>query len=333
MIFFRTFAQNYNRMEFFNKSFSGVEWQLIYNPNALGFRRLALWQSLETQLPQLSINYEKHIASSGGECRQLLCRLCEEGKRHFMIAGGDGTLNESINGIFLSRVDTTEVFVVVIPIGTGNDWSRTHLYPQSLTQNLEALKDGRFILHDIGLVESIDDGKVIDKRFFLNIAGFGFDATVIDQTKGDKPARFPSLVYLFGVLKVLFSYRATQVELIAQNQHIDNKIYTIAVGIGQYNGNGMRQVPMAVPNDGQLDVVVIKDLSKWKVIRNVKNLYTGTHIRLKEVTHFRTTQLRINGNGTLLGEVEGEMLAVGEYQIDILPQAIHLITFNQKLLK
>jgi len=317
-------------MGIFNKSFSGVEWQLIYNPNALGFRRLALWQSLETQLPKLSILYEKHIASSGSDCRQLLCRLCREGKRHFMIAGGDGTLNESINGIFVSGIDTTEVFVAVIPIGTGNDWSRTHLYPETVTRNLETLREGRFILHDIGIVESVNDSKATEKRYFLNIAGFGFDATVIAQTKGEKPARFPSLVYLLGLLKVLFSYKAKPAELVCQGQHIKDNIYTIAVGIGQYNGNGMRQVPTAIPNDGQLDVVVIKDLPKWKVIKNVKNLYAGTHLRLKEVKQFRATQLHLNGNGTLLGEVEGEMLTVGDYEISILPQAVHMLTFNQE---
>lgn len=319
-------------MEFFDKSFNGVEWQLIYNPNALGLRRLALWQSLETQLPKLSVSFEKHIATSGSDCRQLLCRLCQEGKRHFLIAGGDGTLNESINGIFISGVNTTEVFVAVIPIGTGNDWSRTHLYPETVTHNLETLGDGRFILHDIGIVESVNDSKATEKRYFLNIAGFGFDAAVIDQTKGEKPARFPSLVYLLGLLKVLFSYKAKPAELVCQGQHIKDKIYTIAVGIGQYNGNGMRQVPMAVPNDGQLDVVAIRDLSKWKVMGNVKNLYAGTHIRLKEVTHFQCNQLLIKGNGVLLGEVEGEMLPVGDYQINILPQAVHLLTFNQELL-
>lgn len=319
-------------MEFFDKSFNEVEWQLIYNPNALGLRRLALWQSLETQLPKLSVSYEKHIATSGSNCRQLLCRLCQEGKRHFLIAGGDGTLNESINGIFISGVNTTEVFVAVIPIGTGNDWSRTHLYPETVTHNLETLGDGRFILHDIGVVESVSDNKATEKRYFLNIAGFGFDAAVIDQTKGEKPARFPSLVYLLGLLKVLFSYKAKSVEVLSQEQHIKDKIYTIAVGVGQYNGNGMRQVPTAIPNDGQLDIVVIKDLPKWKVIKNVKNLYAGTHLRLKEVAQFRTTHLHLNGNGTLLGEVEGEMLTVGDYQIQILPQAVHLLTFNQDFL-
>lgn len=304
------------------------KWSVILNPNALGKKQKELSQKLTRQLEQLSLNFSFTIASDVLICKEHIKKECQAGQRYFMIAGGDGTVNEAINAIFEANIPTEEVFVMVIPIGTGNDWSRTHLYPSHFTVEKSILQRGKFVPHDIGIVETVSNGKVVASRYFLNIAGFGFDASVIKTTKEQKSTRFPSLVYILALLKTLFTYRSFYTEIIASEKTLSDHFFTLAVGICQYNGNGMKQSPNAHPQDGLFDVVAIRNLSILKVLINVHRLFSGKHIYLKEVTQFRTNELTISANEQLLGEVEGELLAIGDYKIHILPKAIQLFSFN-----
>ena len=306
-------------------------WEIIFNPNALGHRRIDVEDTLRSQLAKLSVVFHFQHAHSAASCRDLLRKYCEAGKRHFMIVGGDGTLNESINGIVESGVNTQEVFVVVIPVGTGNDWSRTHHYPTAIIDDIAQLQQGRFTPHDIGVVETLSGNEIIAKRHFINIAGFGFDAAVIETVSQQKSTLFPSLVYLLGLLKTLFNYRSLPLTVSSSELTVTDRFFSIAVGICQYNGNGMRQVPSASPQDGLFDVVLIRHLSKLKVIRNVQKLFSGKHIHLKEVTQFQTTQLTLHSTEKLLGEVEGELLLPGKFRIKQLPHPIQILTFNANL--
>ncbi|MDR2979988.1 MAG: hypothetical protein LBV02_06080 [Bacteroidales bacterium] len=125
---------------------------------------------------------------------------------------------------------------------------------------------GNFLKHDIGLVESIQNGNVVDQRYFINIAGFCFDAAVINETTKGKSRLFASITYIFSLLKVLFTYKAHKMSIITKNKTIEDSIFTIAVGIGQYNGNGMMQVPMGDPTDGLFDIVSIRKIPIFKLM-------------------------------------------------------------------
>ena len=305
------------------------EWQIIINPYALSLQNNSYKTQIEVELQRIGIAYKKHLADDGhGTCREQICRLCQQGERHFIVCGGDGTINEIINGIFLSGVDTHEVYVAILPMGTGNDFCRTHLYPNDLQSTIRSLAHPTFIKHDVGLVKSLSHGTQTAERYFINIAGFGFDADVIQHTVGKKPKYFTSAIYLTTLLKVLFSHKSQNIHIQADGSDITEKIYTMAIGIGKYNGNGMMQVPMAVQDDGLLDLVVIRQLSPFKVIANVKNLYAGKHLAMKEVSTYKAQHITISSSETVLGEVEGEMLAGGDYDISVLPRSINIMTMQ-----
>ena len=130
---------------------------MIFNPNAFGNRKEEKWGLIKAQLSQLSVLFSAHHVESSTICQSLLQRLCNDGKRHFLIVGGDGTLNDCLNGIFSSGIPTSEAFLWVVPIGTGNDWSRTHFIPKSLLTNCPTLNYANFISHDVGVVKIIGE--------------------------------------------------------------------------------------------------------------------------------------------------------------------------------
>ena len=300
------------------------EWHIIANPTLLNGHRVVIEQNILKQLEENSIRYTLHVADDGERSGQTAERLCKEGKRHLMMMGGDGSINEIVNGIYRSGADTEEVNLAIIPLGTGNDFCRTLGYPKA-EGFVNFLKTGEFRPTDVGIVETVKDGAVTAARRFINIAGFAFDAAVINETVHGKPKLFPDAVYLLKLVKVLFSYMATRVTVTTETGSYSDELFTIACGNAQYNGNGMRQVPMADPHDGLLDLVTIRKISPLKVVANVKNLFSGKHINLPEVKVTRTSFVELTSDQPLLGEVEGEMLATGNYRIRMEGKRINIL--------
>ena len=301
-------------------------WQTILNPNALLHRSSQFWKEIEDKLKAVELDYLPHITSTVDEAKQLIINLCNKGERHFIIIGGDGTVNIFVNAVMESQAVSSEIYVALIPMGTGNDWSRSHGYTNSYLETIDSLVKGDFIDHDIGLVETIINEKIIDARYFVNIAGFGFDGAVIFNASKQTSKLFRKQLYLINLLKTLLAYKSQLTTLKLNNLEVTKNIFSIAAGIGQYNGNGMRQCPDALTNDGLLDVVMIEKVSILKVLRNIKNLFKGLHVKkLKEVSMNRTDYLEINTEPFLTGEVEGELLSTGNYRVRCLPSAIHFM--------
>ena len=301
-------------------------WQIIHNPNAFLRRSNQFWKDIENKLQEVQIDYRHHMTSTIDEAKEIIINLCKKGKRHYMIIGGDGTLNIFTNAVMESHVNSSEIYAALIPLGTGNDWSRSLGYSRSYLEAIDSLMKGNFINHDVGMVETIINDQVIDVRYFVNIAGFGFDGAVIANASKKTTKYFHKQLYLINLLKTLMAYKPQPVSLQSNEFSETKNIFSIAIGICQYNGNGMRQCPEAIPNDGLLDVVVIEKISILKVLLHIKNLFDGSHVKkLKEVSAQRTDYLEIDTTPHIPGEVEGEVLPAGNYRIRCLPSAIHLM--------
>lgn len=301
-----------------------VQWQVIANPNALTAKRKMLEKTILQDLQAHGINYRLHVADGIGHGMELACQLCQAGHRHLIAVGGDGTVNEVVNGIYQSGVPADEVFMAIIPLGTGNDFCRTLGYPGAADFRM-FLQRGSFLPTDVGMVETVVGGAATARRRFINIAGFAFDAAVIRETTKGKPKLFPSAVYLLKLVKVLFSYRATPVTIVTADGEMTDEIFTMAVGNAQYNGNGMRQVPMADPHDRMLDIVAIRKIRPMKVIANVKRLFSGEHLRLPEARVLHGDRVEIRSKEPVPGEVEGEMLSAGNYCITLESKQLNLL--------
>ncbi len=244
-----------------------------------------------------------------------------------MVIGGDGTINEVVNGIFLSGVDTKEVFLAVLPLGRGNDWARAHKFPTDLEHVMEVFRRGQFLCHDIGRVTSVRENEEPFHRYFINIAGFGFDAEVIYDVTYNKPHFAGISVYMLSLARMLFRYKSQPLRVQSPDFSFDGKTFLMVAAIGKYNGGGMCQAPESIADDGLFDVVIIPKVSNLKVIANVKNLSDGSHIhKIKGIQSFRTASLSISSNQILRGEVEGELLPLGKYEIDMLPNSLNVLT-------
>lgn len=312
-------------------SFNDYKWHVIVNPNALSAKCKIYSKTVAQTLEELKIPHTKHVADKCNAGIAVVKDLCQQGERYFIAVGGDGTVNEVVNGVFQSGVPTEEVYIAVIPLGTGNDWTHSHQYPSAYIKTMYSLDQAFFIKHDVGLVQTITNQQTVNQRYFINIAGFGFDAAIASRVNETKSKVFSKTVYLLNLLRVLFTHKAQKIKITTDTTSFTENIFTFAVGICQYNGNGMRQLPMANPVDGILNTAIIKDISPFEVIRNVKNLYSGLHIKaLKDkVVVLDSTFVEITVDPHVLGEVEGELLQKGNYRISILPRSVNMMSFNK----
>ena len=158
------------------------------------------------------------------------------------------------------------------------------------------------------------------------MCGLGFDAVVNRKVAADRDhGRTGPMKYHYHVLSSLFGYVPTRVTLTVDGEQSCREVLSLAVGIGCYNGGGMKQLPGAVPDDGLLDVTVIRALSPWKALRSVKQLYDGSFIALPEVDTYTGKLITVRSEPACDVEADGEPLGQTPCRFDLLPRSLRVV--------
>lgn len=301
-------------------------WFIIVNPNAGNGKGKKDWNRISGLLEKNSIVFEAKFTERKGQAIEFAREATANGFRKLVSVGGDGTLNEVVNGIFTQdNCSPQEVSVGMIPVGTGNDWGRMFGIPTMYEGAVKVLKENKTMPHDIGLI-SFYNGNIQDKRYFINIAGLGFEALVVRKTniKKDK-GRSSRAIYFYNLLSSLLSYKKIISELTIDGKTNSCKVFSINVGNGRYCGGGMRQTPDALPDDGLLDITVIRDMSRIEVIKSLKLLYDGTILSHQLVDGYRSNNLKVTSNQVMFAEADGETLGHTPVEFSIIPAGINVI--------
>lgn len=307
------------------------KWLVVVNPMASVGKSGKDWPVIRQKLVDAGIDFDDILTEYPRHAIEIVRNaIVEKGYRKFISVGGDGTNNEVINGIFTQDVvPTNDITMATIPIGSGNDWRRTFNIPLEYDDVIEIIKTGNVFVHDIGKLTYYNDGDP-KTRYFLNAAGTGLDEMVCSSTNLMKrQGKGGTIRYLISVVKCLFKYKITHVQVTMDDEMVfDDNILSLSVGNCRYNGGGMMMMPKAVPDDGLLDVTVIRKVSIFKFAANVKNIYDGSFIhKIKEVQTFRGKKIRIVSipPHSLMVETEGENLNNSPFDFEILPKAINMI--------
>ncbi len=312
-------------------------WLVIVNLHAGSKRCERDWPEIKGLLMVNKLGTEVVFTQKENQATEISQYYIEnKGFKKIIIVGGDGTMNEVVNGVFRqSRFPTTDITLGLITVGTGNDWGRHYGMHSSYEKMVKAIVNGRTFVQDAGKVNYSKTSEKQD-RYFVNIAGMGYDALVAKKTNVSKQkGRGGVLVYLVNLLQSLFQYSYTNLSITADGREVFNgKVFTLSIGICKYNGGGMMQLPSAISDDGLFDVTLVRKTSRLKVIRNIKNLYDGSFIKMKEVETFRGKGFIINADPpeSLFLETDGESLGHSPLYFEIVPKAIKLIV-RKKFLK
>ncbi|MFW6020447.1 MAG: diacylglycerol/lipid kinase family protein [Bacteroidales bacterium] len=305
------------------------KWFIIINPNAGNRKGEQDWPLIHELLISKGLSFEYTFSEYHKHAISLASRAIENGYRYILAVGGDGTINEVVNGIFQQDiVSPTNITLGVLTIGTGNDWGRMFDIPADFEQAIDMLIKGKVFYQDVGFVQ-YKNGSHIDHRYFINIAGIGFDAIVAKKTNSLKErGKSNSFSYLTSLLSSLLKYKHHKSEIIidASKHKLNTNLFSMNVGICQYNGGGMKQVPNAIPDDGLFDLTIISKVRKFSVFRHLQKIYRGTHLKLPYVRSFQAKSVIVDSASSINLEVDGESLGHTPMEFSIIPKGIKVIT-------
>lgn len=311
-----------------------VKWFVIVNPIAGSGKGLDDYPLISKLLRDSNIHCEAVFTEHKCHATELTVSAIEAGYRHIIVVGGDGTLHEVVNGVFIQKyAPTTEITIAVIAIGTGNDWIRMYGIPTRYSEAIRAIREGYTFLQDVAEVE-YEESMYRQKRHMANVAGLGFDAAVIKSLQhATMKGKFGRSIYLWCVLRSFFKHKSTGVKIWVDDKLIfNNLIFSIAIGVCKYNGGGMQQLPSAIADDGLLDVTLIKPLHWWHVLFRLHRLYNGTIYSIGHVLHAQGSKIRIESSPEIHLEVDGEALGVTPVEFRVLHRDVRVVV-NSSFLK
>lgn len=306
-------------------------WYFVVNPHAGSGKTMSEWVPAEKKLKKLGIQFETEFTSHKRHAVQLAFEAAQDGYRKIAAVGGDGSIHEVFSGICnyceASGTAYEDFSIAVIPIGSGNDWIKSFGVPKDTEDAVECLAKGRFSPSDV--VKAI--GKEGKTNWMLNIGGTGFDSHVCERVNAQKEVGMRGKrIYLNSLLYTVSHTKAIPMNVIADGVQIyKGPCYSIAMGNGRYSGSGMRQVPLALPDDGLLDFMIVPKISIISIMKQIPRLFNGTINESPDIIYGRCKVLEIlpleEGQKKVFeldGEIEGELPA----RFEITGHTINVLT-------
>ncbi|HEX9206616.1 MAG TPA: diacylglycerol kinase family protein [Steroidobacteraceae bacterium] len=299
-------------------------WLAIYNPSAGRSRRKRAWARIEQALRQAGLQFDVATTRAAGDAADIAAGALREGTRGILVAGGDGTVHEAVNGLMRDhalRVADDRPTLVPLPLGTGNDWARTLRLPHDPVELARCIAAGRSMLHDVGRI--VFPLRQDATHWFINVAGAGFDAHVIERL----PAQTPSaLAYLRSALVELGRYRSPLFRLACDDRApVAGRFLLAFVANAEYCGHRMHVAPVAELDDGRLDVVTIDEVGLLRALPKLVKLYRGSILADPLVSHRAVRTVRIDADPEVAVEADGQLVGRTPAVFSLQRQALQVI--------
>ncbi|NLB19990.1 MAG: diacylglycerol kinase family lipid kinase [Clostridium sp.] len=303
---------------------AAVKHLFIVNPVAGDGIALKMTDLIHKQFSELKqkysdISYEIVYTKEEGHATDIARKYSAMDNYRIYAVGGDGTLNEVLNGMMGS-----ESSLGCIPGGSGNDFIR------SIVKTF----DRKQILMNtvLGQVEEIDVA-TIDGRYFINIASMGFDANVVVNVDGFKGLKYlpNKFAYLASVLKTAREFTHTKLRIVVDQEEIETEAFMVAVANGQFYGGGIKIAPEADLKDGLLDVLIVQDMTLSKIMKFLPKAIPGKHLHLDEVILIRGKNVELYAEEPSFVNIDGEIEARREIKISIGNEKVKFIIPKQTI--
>lgn len=299
-----------------------TSWFIIVNPIAGNGNFNELWNEIQKQLNYHHISYKYSKTAYSKHEIELVQNAINQGFRNIISVGGDGTLHHIVNGIMIQNtVESKEITVGVIPLGTGNDWIKTYEISKNIEEAIALIKADNKIHQDIGCLELKNK-----TSYFNNVAGIGYDGYVVNKL--NKLKRFGAIAYLLSGIAGLLFYKKTTFKVEVNNKIIETKCLMTLFGICKYSAGGMQLTDYKDSTNGLFDITIAKNLTLSDLILNIKKLYNGLITKHNKVeTHLSKTLLITPTlkNDKPFIQADGELIGQGAVKVSLIHKALQFI--------
>lgn len=299
---------------------------LIINPASARGKMRERWHAIEATLRAENFAFDFVFTERPLHATELARAALAAGCDLIVAVGGDGTLNEVVNGMVTQDGNAVNpnAALGVITSGTGGDFARTAGIPHdplAAARHLARATQTRPL--DIGEMVYERDGKTT-RRFFANIAGVGFDAEVIERTESGGKRGGGTIPYYSALVTTIWKYQNKQVAVQIDDQRIEARMNAVVICNGKFFGGGMQISPNSNLADGMFDVIILGDLGRLEVLLNTPRLYNGTILEHPKVSEYRARTVVVEPKQRMLIEADGEFIGPGPATFRILPSALRL---------
>jgi len=289
---------------------------VILNPNAGSVGETAVLEESLGRLPGTSVK----LTRKAGDAERLAREALELGVERIVAAGGDGTLNEVVNGL---SADFGRACLGLLPMGTGNDFARTIGVPNDLEGALAVLREGRMRAVDVARAQIGDTAG--RGRCFLNMSAGGFSGEVSERAS-DAKDRWGPLAYMRAAIGALPELKGFLTRITLNGAEIlELETYNLVVSNGRYVASGIPVAPQAVLDDGLLDVMIAPATTIPQLAVLVPTVLLGRHADSDLLLFRKATRVEIECDPPMAFNVDGELLGEGTARFDVLPRALRMI--------
>jgi YegS/Rv2252/BmrU family lipid kinase len=260
-----------------------------------------------------------------GHARELATQCCSAGFTHVIAVGGDGTLNEVVDGMMISSNTALELPILsFIPCGTGNDFARNFGITGSIDAFIHRIKEGQITYSDVGFVAfSASNGMAIN-RHFINVMDIGLGGNIARKVNTYRRSRWSALAYQRGIMSTLPFYRKSVIEISSPQLNYTGPVLSVVLANGKWFGNGLGIAPSANPSNGQLSLVLLGRVGIMEYILNLPNILRCKPIRHREVKYVDCKEVHLGGEPTAM-ELDGEFVGYSPCYVQVKALALRLL--------
>lgn len=297
-------------------------WGIIYCPRIGAVNKIKKWREIRAYLVEKGVTYDYIQSEDYGSVERLACMLADNGYQTIVVVGGDGALQDALNGI-MSSENSDKVSLGIIPNGIANDFANYwNIAINDYKRAIDCIIAGRARKIDIGCCKYItDDGE--QTRYFMNVVNIGLSANIVEIA--NKKVKAPFAKYLSharAMMLLLLHRNSYYVKMHLNNQTVEGNFMMLCIG----NARGYGMTPSAVPYNGFLDVSAIKYPKFFGLVQGVYMLLKRRIMNYKLMEPFRTTEVVIDSVGGARAGIDGRPFApTYPMNITIMQEKLNLI--------
>ena len=269
----------------------------------------------------LGLDGETLLSERPGQLIELAEQAARGGAELVVAVGGDGTLNETVNGLVRAGGDAQ---LATIPLGTGMDFVRTYGIPTRFDDAVRTALGHATRAIDVGRVTYRTWAGEEAERYVVNVGSVGMSAAVAQRANGMSKALGGKATFFYALTRVFLAWQNTVIDVDLDGSRRSARMHDVIVANGQYHGGAMWLAPEAQPDDGLFDVILIGDVKKLDFATTAPKLYRGTYLAHPKVDLERAHVVSVDAQERLPIELDGEQVGTTPARFEVVPGALRV---------
>ncbi len=303
------------------------EFFFVVNPASANGTTRVVWEEIVVYMQEKGLDFDVQLTSGPNQATEISREAIKKGYKKIIAVGGDGTVNEVVNGFFEDgNIIDSEVSLGVISRGTGCDLIRTLEIPKDYPGAVDVLLKGNLKTIDLIRAQYLNGNKEVQRRYCVNISDVGLGGYVAQRVNHTSKSGGGLWSYLRGTVLSILKYRRNTGTIIIDGEKIHEGNFSIvAAANGRYFGGGMELAPMAQIDDGYINTIMLINMGKLELLMNLPKVYKGTHIGHPKIKHYKAKELEVDSKESLPLEIDGENPGYGPVKYTVIEKAIKVI--------